>query len=72
MEYSMDEQDLLRSLPQTEQYVVFKRLTLFLRSREIEAVMERIAQGDELFDAHLRLGLLHKYRGDLRKILLDG
>lgn len=68
----MDEVDLLQSLPRQEQLTVFTRLIVFLRSPEIEAVMERIAEGEEIFEAHRQLGLLEKYRGDLRKILFSG
>ncbi len=67
----MTEVELLSSLPEQEQLTVLKRLTLFLRSREIEAVMERVAEGDSILDAHRSLGLLEKYRGDLRKILFE-
>ncbi len=67
----MTEAELLGSLPEQEQLVVLKRLTLFLRSREIEAVMERVAEGDSIFEAHRSLGLLERYRGDLRKILFE-
>jgi len=67
----MTEVELLGSLPEQEQLVVLKRLTLFLRSREIEAVMERVAGGESIFEAHRSLGLLERYRGDLRKILFE-
>lgn len=67
----MSEVDLLTSLPEPEQLSVLKRLTLFLRSREIEAVMERVAEGDTVLEAHRSLGLLEKYRWDLRKILFE-
>ncbi|WP_455382025.1 hypothetical protein [Salinispira pacifica] len=65
----MNEIELLTSLPEPEQVAVLKRLTLFLRSREIEAVIERVGEGDTVLEAHRSLGLLEKYRGDLRKIL---
>jgi len=68
----MDEFEVLKSLPQEEQLAVFTRLIVFLRSTEIEAVMERIAGGEAMYEAHRQLGLLEKYRGDLRKLLFGG
>lgn len=65
----MDEKFFLSLLPPEEQLDVFKRFALVLRSSELEKVMERVAEGDDLITAHDAFGLLDRYRADLRKIL---
>ncbi len=54
------------------QLLVWQRLTEFLSSSELEAIMTRVRQRPPgafpLFQAHDELGLLEKYRDELAKI----
>lgn len=55
--------------PKQIQTEVWKRLTAFLSTRELEQVMAKVRQGETIWQAHERLGLVDKYQLELSKIV---
>lgn len=55
--------------PKTIQAEVWKRLTTFLSTGEINEVVSRIEGGKDLLQAHEELGLVDKYLDELNRIV---
>jgi hypothetical protein len=54
--------------PETIQTEIWKRLTVFLTTGELQQVISHIANGEELLQAHEKLGLIDKYNNELNRI----
>ncbi|MCF7934334.1 MAG: hypothetical protein K9M84_02335 [Spirochaetia bacterium] len=57
------------ALTPAEQNRLFKKIATFLSVRELNAVMEDVAQGIPLLRSHQRLGIFHRYTADILRCL---
>lgn len=59
----------IEQLPLREQELLFRKAAHFISSRDTMHVIQLISQGATVFEAHLRLGLFHRYEADFLRIL---
>ncbi|HAK46263.1 MAG TPA: hypothetical protein DCO79_10160 [Spirochaeta sp.] len=56
------------SLAPERQELFFRQAARFFSNRELAAIIDNIQNGCSLFQAHLRVGVLDRYRVDLKNL----
>jgi len=64
----MDLKKYISSYHRTQQEEIWKRFTEFLSTRELRDVMRNVENGETLYSAHDKLGLISKYQIELLRI----
>ncbi|QEN04835.1 hypothetical protein EW093_09005 [Thiospirochaeta perfilievii] len=60
--------DWIDKQQQDIQLIFFNKLSHFLSNNEIVSVMNQVADGVDIADAHIKMGLIEKYRVEIFKL----